>query len=138
MPLLSFSVLRNKLDDESKLQTIRVPRKHPIKEGDKLYIYWKCRTKETEKLGEGLVTKVEYKNICELTNNDAKLDGFEDGDGSFAIHKLAMVLHKLHPDLNNSQHLFKKFAVVTWKWTAHYKPAHLRSRDLLAEALGGI
>jgi hypothetical protein len=77
MPLLSFSVLKEKLLDGSKTQTIRTPRKHPLKIGDILFVYWKCRTKETEKLGESIVLKIVRKQVKDLTIEDAKLDGFE-------------------------------------------------------------
>lgn len=113
MPLLSFSVLKNKLLDGSKTQTIRVPRKHPLKVGDKLYIYWKCRTKETEKLGEGVITEMHRKTLAWITNDEAKKDGFEDTKDSFAIHNLALAFKKLHPEGNE----FSIYDIITWKWT---------------------
>ena len=36
----------------SASQTIRAPRKHPIKVGDRLYLYTGLRTKQARKLGE--------------------------------------------------------------------------------------
>jgi hypothetical protein len=77
LPLLSFSVLKDKLLDGSKTQTIRYPRKNPLKVEDKLYVYWKCRTKETEKLGESKVLKITTKTIGELDDLDAIRDGFD-------------------------------------------------------------
>lgn len=50
MPLISFSVFKEKVLDGTKSQTIRPLRKHPIKKYDSLYLYWKCRTKETQLL----------------------------------------------------------------------------------------
>lgn len=50
MPLIGFSVFKEKIRDGSKRQTIRSLRKHPIKKDDTLYLYWKLRTKECELL----------------------------------------------------------------------------------------
>ena len=48
MPALSFSLdwKRVKIESGEIRQTIRLARKRPIKVGDKLYLYWKMRTKE--------------------------------------------------------------------------------------------
>jgi hypothetical protein len=53
MPLLSFSVFKDKILSGAKRHTIRAPRKIPITVGDKLYMWWKSRSpEEKEKLGE--------------------------------------------------------------------------------------
>ena len=55
MPLLSFSVKYAEINDGSKTQTIRLPRKkNNIRIGDAVYIWWKSRTKQGEKIGEGI------------------------------------------------------------------------------------
>jgi len=54
MPLIGFTVFKEKVLNGTKRQTVRKLRKHPIKVGDTLYLYWKLRTKECAKL---LVTK---------------------------------------------------------------------------------
>ena len=41
MVLLGFSVLKEKLLEGSKTQTIRAPRQRPFKVGDRLEVYWK-------------------------------------------------------------------------------------------------
>ena len=49
MPLLSFSgwpargPFYKLILDQEKNQTVRRPRKNPIKAGDTLYLYWKVR-----------------------------------------------------------------------------------------------
>lgn len=58
MPLLGFTVFKDKILDGSKTQTIRKPRKNPIKVGDNLYLYWHPRQKDCEKLGEAICTEV--------------------------------------------------------------------------------
>lgn len=78
MPLLGFTKLKDKLLDGSKLQTIRKPRKIPLKVGDKLYVYWMLRTKNCEKLGEAKVTKIVRKKLRDITQEDAVKDGFSD------------------------------------------------------------
>jgi hypothetical protein len=55
---LSFSVFKNKILNGSKRQTIRGIRKHPIKEGEKLFLWWKQRSPHREKLGEAKCIKV--------------------------------------------------------------------------------
>ena len=77
MVLLGFTVLREKLLDGTKTQTIRLPRKRPFKVGDKLQVYWKLRTKQCEKLFDAIVTKVETKAIGDIDEEDAKLDGLD-------------------------------------------------------------
>lgn len=52
MPLLGFTVFKEKILDGSKTQTIRKFRKYPIKKGDKLCLYWHLRQKDCEKLGD--------------------------------------------------------------------------------------
>jgi hypothetical protein len=106
LPLLGFTKLKDKLLDGSKTQTIRRPRKHPLKVGDKLYIYWKLRTKNCEKLGEGIITKIVRKPFCELNEKDAVLDGFNwFGD-------LIVALDEMHNPRHDTL-----FDVITWTWT---------------------
>jgi hypothetical protein len=76
MPLLSFTHLLPKLLDQSKLQTIRKPRKIPLRVGDLLYVYWKCRTPEAHKLGEARIRSIVRKPFCEITAEDFRRDGF--------------------------------------------------------------
>ena len=75
-PAISFSIFRDRLLDGTKCQTIRKPRKRPLKMGDKLYVFWKLRTKECERLGTTRVINVEPKRGWSLTEEDAKKDGF--------------------------------------------------------------
>jgi len=59
MPLISFSVFPDKIESGAKVQTIRSLRKYPIKEGDRLYLWWKSRSpKEKRKLGESVCVKI--------------------------------------------------------------------------------
>jgi len=106
MPLLGFTKLKDKLLDGSKTQTIRKPRKHPIKVGDKLFIYWKLRTKQCEKLGEAVVTKIVRKAFCELTEKDAILDGFN------WLGELIVAFDKMHDPRHDSL-----FDVISFRWT---------------------
>jgi hypothetical protein len=113
MPSLGFTRLLDKLRDGSKTQTIRAPRKQPLKVGDTLHIFWKMRTKQCQKLGEGTITKIQHKCVANMTNQDAKLDGFEDDVESTAIQKLALALRQMHPETNE----FTEFDIITWAWT---------------------
>jgi hypothetical protein len=113
MPILSFSVKYAELNDGSKTQTIRFPRKsREIKVGDKLYIWWKSRTPNREKLGEGICTKSIFKIAGELNNDDAIKDGFLDIEG------LRWTLGELHPNITENTLVH----IITWDWT--YKENH--------------
>lgn len=114
MPLIGFTKLLNKLLDGSKTQTIRKERKHPIKVGDKLYIYWKLRTKECRKLGEAKVTKIQHKFVGEMTNRDAVLDGFNNRK------ELVKALYEMHSEAQCRGGLFD---IITWNWTLKLREA---------------
>lgn len=108
MPLLGFTKLKNRLLDGSKLQTIRKPRKTPLKEGDKLFVYWKLRTKQCEKLGEAVVTKIVRKKLVEINNEDAVLDGFKN------LSEFDRLFHeKMHPHASMQD----EFDVISFRWT---------------------
>ena len=95
MPALSFSVFKDKIISGAKRQTIRTVRKNPIKERDKLYLYWKQQSpKDCEKLGEATCAKaipvriekakavLTYPEVCnyEIVHLDkfAQDDGFDN------------------------------------------------------------
>lgn len=108
MPLLGFTKLKQKLLDGSKTQTIRRPRKHPLKVGDKLFVYWKLRTKECEKFGEAIVTKIQRKFIGKMTNRDAVLDGFNNRK------EMLKALYEMHSE---QVCLHEPFDIITFEWT---------------------
>ena len=120
MALLGFTKLKEKLLDGSKTQTIRKPRKHPLKVGDKLFVYWKLRTKECEKLGEAIVTKIVRKPFGNLTEEDAVKDGFEaktiSGIDISALGYLSTALFVMHGHDNISEGT--EFDVITFEWTS--------------------
>jgi len=107
MPLLGFTKLKSKLLDGTKTQTIRKPRKHPLKVGDKLYIYWNLRMKSCEKLGEAVVTKVVRKQLGNINNEDAVKDGFAD------IVDFQDVFTRMHP----KAYWETEFDVISFRWT---------------------
>jgi hypothetical protein len=80
MPIISFSVFKDKILDGSKTQTIRKERKYPIKNGDHLYLWWKSRTPQREKLFETTcVSTFKIKLYVDNTDIDvARL--FQNGD----------------------------------------------------------
>lgn len=90
MPLISFSgetsqgPFWKQILEGKKTQTCRKPRKRPIKKGDKLRLYWKCRIPEHKKpihfIGEAICTKVErlrYKDFA-YDEDFAQRDGFSN------------------------------------------------------------
>lgn len=80
MVTISFSVFKEKILTNQKRQTIRKPRKHPIKVGDKLQLYWKLRIKETEFLREVVCKEILYVKFSDIKFDEeiAKNDGFEN------------------------------------------------------------
>ena len=72
MPALSFSLMKEKILDGSKRQTVRKFRKRPIKVGDKLFLFWKQRTKECERLKEASCLQ-EFKIQLVLSDSGSKL-----------------------------------------------------------------
>ena len=118
MPLIGFSKLKNKLLDGTKTQTIRLPRKYPFKVGDKLYIYWHLRQKDCEKLGEGIIRSIVRKRADDMTDTDAKKDGFDgywQGMHCFidAKYELLETLLALHRGMDGDT----QFDIITWEWT---------------------
>jgi len=108
-PLLGFTKLKDKLLDGSKTQTIRKPRKHPLKVGDKLFVYWKLRTKDCEKLGEAVITNIVKKPLVDMTNEDAVKDGFSN------LEEFDRIFHEqMHPHVD---FFHDRFDVITFEWT---------------------
>ena len=60
MPLLGFTMFRDKILSGEKDRTIRKLRKYPIKINDRLYLYWHLRQRDCEKLGESNCIECPY------------------------------------------------------------------------------
>jgi len=92
MPALSFSgttsqgAFWQQILEGKKTQTCRQPRKRPIKQGDKLKLYWKQRVPKSKKpihlIGVAVCVKVERLKYLEFFDDDkfARRDGFRDAD----------------------------------------------------------
>jgi len=95
MPMLAFTKFRDKLLSGEKTQTIRLHRKHPIKLGEILYIYWRLRTKQCEKLFEAHCTSMDTHPFREIAYDEtiARLDGFKDSE------EMRACLTTMHPKL---------------------------------------
>lgn len=105
--------MKDKLLDRSKCQTIRLPRKKALKVGDKVYLYWRLRQKDCQKLGEGIITKIETRMLAGISNEQARLDGFEDTpEPTRALGHLYGALKKMHSEID----WHTKFDIITWEW----------------------
>ena len=108
---ISFSVFKDKILSGEKRQTIRAVRKHPIKKGELLYMWWKQRSPEREKLGEATCTAVrkimiyDHDYICQLSNPNEQyalvdehenLDNFAIADGFDNWQKLVEFFDDTH------------------------------------------
>lgn len=108
MPILGFTMFKEKILDGTKRQTIRKLGKIPKKKDDLLYLYWHLRQKDCESLGKSICTEAfpiqihdEYwlgRNRIQLyeppidedtawtpisiagADNIARLDGFSNSD----------------------------------------------------------
>lgn len=142
MPLLNFTKLLPKLLDKSKLQTIRKPRKVPLRVGDLLYVYWKCRTPAAHKLGEARITSMVQKRFCEITAWDFLKDGFRpenmtpDLAEAFQASYLGALMAgglqvsiriltdavtafaEMHPELRTLAGWNEPFDIITFEWVS--------------------
>lgn len=123
MPSLGFSVLKERLANGSKLQTIRKQRKKPIKVGDILIVYWDLRTKSCMKIGEAKVTKIIRKRFKDITYEDAVRDGFQ------CLQDFRLAFRKMHPDLLyidgrgeiQERPPYEGFDIITFEWVQKNK-----------------
>lgn len=78
MPLLGFTVFKKEVKLRKKRQTIRKPRKNPIKKGDALYLYWHLRRPDCELLRVAECKGVLRMTWADMVNNEelARMDGF--------------------------------------------------------------
>ena len=76
MTAISFSVMKDKLLDGTKCQTIRKLRKRPVKVGDKIIVYWNQRSKNNEILGITECIEEKAIDLKDVTLEDAEADGF--------------------------------------------------------------
>ena len=134
MALLGFTKLKEKLLDGSKTQTIRKLRKNPIKVGEKLYLYWKLRTKDCFWLfnricketffieiifeekwldsGKPIFRIDRYKNPKDLgcmTLTDNQCEELAKKDGFESALAMLRALKKMHKSLDD-----KTFQVIRW------------------------
>ncbi|RLF33714.1 MAG: hypothetical protein DRN08_05285, partial [Thermoplasmata archaeon] len=80
MPIIGFTLFRDKIIKGEKTQTIRRPRKRKIKVGDTLYLWWKPRTKDAEFIGETVCIEVIETSLAEIWDDEdlAIKDGFNN------------------------------------------------------------
>lgn len=103
-PALSFSVFKEKLLSGMKCQTIRKVRVTPINVGDKLYIYWQQRSKNSELLGVSECTWTRTTLLKDVTYEEAILDGF---DGILALWDWFNKHYSLHDTLKGQWQIIK-------------------------------
>jgi len=80
MPLIGFTVMKSEILNGQKRQTIRKLRKHPIKVGDTLYLYWHLRRKDCQLLKIAKCTEEFVKPWAMLRDSwdVATRDGFKN------------------------------------------------------------
>jgi hypothetical protein len=108
---VSFSVFKDKILSGTKRQTIRAIRKNPIKKGETLYLWWKQRSPQREKLGKAKCINInpieidddrvhilDTENFCNTTTYSSKeaLDRFAISDGFNNWQELAEFFEKTH------------------------------------------
>jgi hypothetical protein len=84
MPIISFSVFKEKIQaglqgkdaPQGKRQTIRPIRKYPIKTDDILYLWWKSRTPQREKLGDAVCEDAFNIELSVTLESEDRINGF--------------------------------------------------------------
>ena len=134
MPALNFTQFTDNILSGEKCQTVRLSRKHPIKRGNKLYLYTGMRTKGCKKLGEAVCSKVvpiklnktkywvvieaEFGKLSKWENGISKTLGWEgtnklareDGfDGYYSFADFFINTYKLKPGDS------KEFNIIKWR-----------------------
>jgi len=127
MPLLGFTVFKDKILNEDKRQTIRKLRKRPITEGDVLHLYWKLRTKQCKKLGIAFCVEeyrismsIDQDKLCVLLDqkcfgcgwhklNFKELWKLATDDGFESIEEMKEWFKKTHSNLDG-----ETFQVIRW------------------------
>ncbi len=109
MPALNFTVFKEKILNGTKRQTIRTPRKRPIKKGDTLYLFWHQRQKDCELLKVTKCPQTETLSFRDLAFSDksediAKADGFKDVE---EMRKWFLKAYSPFPD--------DKFVIIYWR-----------------------
>jgi len=102
---ISFSVFKDKILNGSKRQTIRGIRKNPIKEGEKLYLWWKQRSPQREKLGEAKCVSIRHVYI----NNGVEIKKPNDNFASFLINDGELNQFAIADGFDNWQQLIEFF-----------------------------
>jgi hypothetical protein len=127
MVLIGFTVFKEKILDGTKRQTIRKLRKYPVKEGDKLYLYWHLRQKDCEKLCETICTEtlrismsIDQGELCiiQLPNglgNCQRLPYFQmltlaNADGFRTVEEMKDWFIKTHGNIDG-----ETFQVIRWR-----------------------
>ena len=131
MPLICFKYKPDKVASGEKRQTIRLLRKRPIKVGDMLYLYEKCRTKQMRKLGEydcKDVFTIEMQYVPEFLGDKpaTRIDVYEEGrsrqmldtemsslaiqDGFATVEGMMVWFVRQHGELMGK----RKFQVIRW------------------------
>lgn len=125
MPALSFkSQFVGEVQTGRKTQTVRAPRKHLIKVGDRLILATGMRTKQYRQIGEGTCTEVLAIIIeCPCTTPSISIDGrelsddeieqFAKADGFESSQRLAAWFDQQHG---------LPFAGTVIKWKLHTAP----------------
>lgn len=113
MPAISFSTLRDKIEDGTKKQTIRPYSPYWMKwrKGDRLVGYWKMRTKEREKLFDSSFNENPFFiKWGDFTDELMRIDGFKDlkeaNDTWFIPH---------YGSKEKGIYIMKSFIVIRWK-----------------------
>ncbi len=136
IPSLNFTVFIDKILSGDKTQTIRTPRKHPIKPGDKLYLYTGMRQKNCRPLGEAVCSIIEEINIvsygktyggtyCGVLEERHSLFKYPDeyallvakADGFDSINDFFEFFIKTYKMKTQE---YKEFDIIKWK---QFKPA---------------
>jgi len=80
LKIISFSVFKEQLVRGEKTQTIRKPRKRPLKEGELVKIVWKSRSKNRQELFVAKIVSIKKILFHQIDEEIARADGFNSLD----------------------------------------------------------
>ena len=140
MPALNFTILKEKVKDGSKRQTIRLLRLHPFRVGDRLYLYYHMRQRDCEKLAEAVCMETfcitiqfqenfldsekviwridrlreitsDWYNTSSRTLLEPEIEDLAVKDGFMSTLEMLQTLKRMHPNELDGQSVFQ---VVRW------------------------
>jgi len=114
--VMPFSTCREKLDNRTKCQTIRLYKESKYYQVGKPYnAWWKPRTKERKFLGQVTINMIAKMYGRDFTNQTAIDDGFDGSEEQSPRDALVETLCELN-DMSRREVLNARWKVMRYRW----------------------